>query len=70
MSKQPRYQAYTKTTVNDDVVLCISRTRLRQLMQSGQLVASDFKCADSCTKCVVRELLLECAAGCDRAAND
>lgn len=70
MRKQPRSHAHTKATANDEVVLCISRTRLRQLMQSGQLVASDFKCGDSCTKCVVRELLLECAAGCDRAAND
>ncbi|MGX5914009.1 hypothetical protein ACR0ST_04690 [Aliidiomarina sp. Khilg15.8] len=59
----------TKAVKNDEVVLCISKARLRQLMQTGQLVASDFKCANNCTKCVVRQLLLECAS-IDLAAND
>lgn len=69
MMKQSNSRYPTKKPAPDEVILCISKTRLRQLLQAGHLFASDFKCANNCTKCVVRELLLECAS-IDLAAND
>lgn len=69
MTMQPHNGSPIKANETEEVVLRISRKRLRQLMQNGQLVASDFTCTSNCAKCVVRELLLECA-GSDLAAND
>lgn len=48
--------------VDQMVTIRLSRSRLRELMRSGQLVASDFHCSNNCAKCVVRELVMECAA--------
>lgn len=44
------------------VTIRLSRSRLLDLMRRGQLVASDFHCLNNCAKCVVRELVMECAA--------
>lgn len=44
------------------VTIRLSRSRLLELMRSGQVAASDFHCINNCAKCVVRELVMECAA--------
>lgn len=44
------------------VTIRLSRSRLLDLMRHGQVVASDFQCINNCAKCVVRELVMECAA--------
>ncbi|RUO29766.1 hypothetical protein CWE12_07280 [Aliidiomarina sedimenti] len=74
MANKPRHPYIIEpgaqnTAVDEGVTICISRSRLRFLMSHGYLVASDFKCINNCAKCVVRELLMECAAS-DLAANE
>jgi hypothetical protein len=43
MMKQSNSRYPTKSRDPDEVILCISKTRLRQLLQAGHLFASDFK---------------------------
>lgn len=44
------------------VRLEIDSQQLMRLMQKRQLVASDFRCCDSQSRCVLKQLLLECSA--------
>lgn len=51
-----------RTTTSKSVRLEIDTHQLMRLMQSRQLVASDFRCCDSKSRCVLKQLLLECSA--------
>lgn len=44
------------------VRLEIDTQQLMRLMQKRQLFASDFRCCDSKSRCVLKQLLLECSA--------
>lgn len=47
---------------NNRVRLEIESSQLMRLMQQRQLVASDIRCCDSESRCVLKQLLLKCSA--------